>query len=111
MSYLQRAHRYLTVKITLMKDRNKFLWNQDPDINENELYGVKQLFENGGLYPDIRSRWVYTRYRLKSVGELQRYAEYRIKSVIMTLHAPGQTASAKKFWDHSALNGHTTIGH
>ena len=100
MSYLQRAHRYLTVKITLMKDRNKFLWNQDPEINGNELYGVKQLFETGGLYPDTRSRWVYTRYRLKSIGELQRYSAYRIKNVVLSLQACGLTANTHTAYHH-----------
>ena len=110
MSYLQRAHRYLTVKITLMKDRNKFLWNQDPDIQNNELYGVKQLFENGGLYPDVRSRWVYTRFNLKSIGELKRYAEYRIQLVIETLHAPGHTASAQNA-DNCVFHGQMARNH
>ena len=90
-----------------MKDRNKFLWNQDDEIQNNELYGVKQLFENGGLYPDTRSRWMYVRYRLKSVGELQRYSKFRIDTVVEMLQNDGHMTSIESTNRKSKAPDHT----
>ena len=89
-----------------MKDRDGFLFELDEDIMTNELYGVKQLFENGGLYPDTRSRWIYVKYQVKTVKELIRYGKCRVETVINMLterHPANATVLSPVAWPQEEM--------
>ena len=82
---LKTAHRYLVRNITGMFDRDEMLYDEDPDMN-HEYTGVRQLMTTGTLYPDTRSRWPYTKYRVLTVDGLQSKARFRLDTVLKDPH-------------------------
>ena len=77
---LQSAHRYLVRNITGMFCRGNMLIDVDPHpyFQEHELTGVQQMFENGGIFPDVRSRWPYTEFNLLTIYGLRSKALHRL---------------------------------
>ena len=86
-SALRAAHRYLVRKVTGMSHREEMLYEVDPEYCEvHELTGVKQLFENGGLYPDTRSRWPYGKFDILTIDGLQQKSVYRLNKTYLSPH-------------------------
>ena len=82
-SKLTRAHRYFTATITHTYDRGSFLQHLEPDFlnfPDFEIYtGVGALLTTGKFqYSDVRSRWLYSKFDLKTPKALMRFAQYRI---------------------------------
>ena len=87
---LKTAHRYLVRKITGMFDRNNLFIDIDPhpyfqfQTDESvgvDYTGIQQLFEKGGLHPDVRSRWPYAFYDLLTVDGMMEKSRFRLKQV------------------------------
>ena len=87
---LKTAHRYLVRKITGMFDRNNLFIDIDPhpyfqfQTDESvgiDYTGIQQLFEKGGLLPDVRSRWPYAFYDLLTVEGMMEKSKFRLRQV------------------------------